>query len=72
MSRYPDHDKEYLSLCQSNHHRTTKLTCTPCVGQNNSTKSVPYKHTRKFCAQSYLMVGLTLQGRKRKYGLSES
>ena len=58
-------------MSQSNPHRATKLSRYPCVGQNNSTKSTPYKHPRKFCAQSLPMVGLTLQGRKRKYGLSE-
>ena len=46
---YPDHDKELSSLCQSNPHYATKLSSYPCVGQNNSTKSVSYKHPRKFC-----------------------
>ena len=58
---YPDHDKELSSLCQSNPHYATKLSSYPCVGQNNSTKSVSYKHPRKFCAQSFSLVGLTLQ-----------
>jgi hypothetical protein len=41
-------------------------------GQNKSTNSTSYKTQYKFCAQSLPMVGLTLQARKRKYGLSES
>ena len=57
---YPDQDKESLSLFQSNPHYATKPARTPCVGQNNSTKSVSYKHPRKFCAQSLPMVELTL------------
>ena len=57
---------------QSNPHYPTTKSCNPCVGQNNSTNSTPYKTPYKFCAQSLSMVGLTLQARKRKYGLSES
>jgi len=53
----PDHREELPSLYQSNPHHTTKPASYPCVGQNNSTKSVSYKYPRKFCEQSLSMVG---------------
>ena len=52
----PDQNKGISSVHQSNPQYATKLTCTPCVGQNNPTKSIPYKYPRKFCAQSLSMV----------------
>ena len=69
---HPDHDKGASSLCRRNPRHTTKLSGTPCVDQNNSTKSASYKYPRKFCTESLPMVRPTLQGRKRQYGLLES